>query len=777
MSPSKCLLLLGVSGLVLTGAARAGAAEESLPKPPPAFAGKIDIDRDKSTPDWPKAVKPRDGAPNVVVILLDDVGFSATSALGGPVSTPELDKLAAGGLRYNNFHVNSMCSPTRASLLTGRNSHKVGFGNITELAAGYPGYTSILRKDSAGIAEVLRQNGYATAAFGKWHNTPVWEAGPTGPFDHWPTHLGFEHFYGFVKAADSQYEPQLFRDTVPVEPTRTPAQGYHFTTDIVDEAVSWLHQEDAVTPEKPFFIYFAPGATHAPLQVPQQWVDKYKGKFDAGWDKIREETYKRQKQIGAIPANAELTPRPAELPAWDSLTPDQKKLLARQAEVYAGFLEHTDYEVGRLLKAIADEGKGDNTLVLYVVGDNGASFEGGLEGSDFAGLDGKPEPLETRLQEAGKLGGELVFNSYATAWGWAFDAPFQWGKQVASHLGGTTDPLVVSWPGHIKDGGAVRGQFSHVTDIAPTIYEAAGVAFPKSVDGAEQIPLDGTSLLPSIASAKAPTAHTIQYFEMLGNRGIYKDGWWAGARHLLPWRSAQQIHSAKIGDRPWELYNLNEDYSQAHDLAEKNPGKLKELVELFDEEAKRNNVYPLAPRWDRPPSPSDNRTLFVYRPGAERIPENILPPLRGRAYALTAEVSIPDARTEGVIVADGGRFGGFSLYVKDGKLIYEASAAGHTVGKIVAEKLPLGDARIVVELQPDEAGGDAGPALFGPARAATARLSVNGKPAGETHLVNASAFSHESLEVGKDLSSPVSPDYSAPFVFTGKIDKVTLQLK
>ena len=778
MSQSVSWRALAAGAAILTSLSTPALAYEALPKPDAPFAGVVDADRDKSKPDWPKPVTAPKGAPNVVLILLDDVGFGATSALGGPVSTPELDKLAGQGLRYNNFHVNAMCSPTRASLLTGRNSHQAGFGNITELAAGYPGYNSIWRKDTAGIAEVLRLNGYSTAAFGKWHNTPVWEAGPTGPFDHWPTHLGFEHFYGFVKAATSQYEPQLFRDTEPAEPRKTPAQGYHLTTDIVDEAVGWLHQHDAVTPDKPFFVYFAPGATHEPLHVQKKWIEKYKGKFDKGWDKIREEVFAREKKLGVIPANAELTPRPAELPAWDGLTRDQQKLLAHQAEVYAGFLEHTDYEIGRLLQAIKDQGQADNTLVLYVVGDNGSSVEGGLEGRDLRTVTGQPEPLEVRLKETDKLGGELVANHYASAWAWALNAPFQWGKQVASHLGGTTDPLVVSWPGHIKDPGAVRSQFSHVIDIAPTIYDAVGITFPATVDGVAQNPLQGTTLLPSIADGKAPTTHSVQYFEMLGNRGIYKDGWWAGSRHLIPWEVFAKIGNSPVTGHPWELYNLKEDYSQAHDLANKNPEKLKELIALFDQEAKRNNVYPIAPRWAGQPSPADNRKKFVYRDGVSRLPNSVIPALRGKAYTLTAEISIPSAKAEGVVVSNGGRQGGFSLFIKDGKLVYEATANGHSAGKIVSsEPLAAGKATIAVDVVPDQAGNDSGPAFFAATRSAKAALTVNGKPAGQTDIVNAVGSGRESFDVGQDLGSPVSADYATPFAFTGAVHTVTIDLK
>ena len=440
--------------LVLSSVSTSLSAQDSLPKPDPAFHGKIAVKREEAIPSWPEQPKAPAGSPNIVVILLDDVGYGATSVFGGPVQTPALEKLAASGLRYNRFHVNALCSPTRASLLTGRNNHQVGFGTVADSASGYPGYNSIWPKSTVSTAEVLRENGYSTAAFGKWHNTPSWEINPTGPFDHWPTSLGFEYYYGFLAGASSQWEPRLYRNTTAVETPSTPEQGYHLTTDLTNDAIRWLHQHDAVVPDKPFYLYFATGATHAPHHVPQQWIDKYKGKFDQGWDKLREETFAREKKLGVIPADAELTPRPKELPAWDSLPADERKLLAHQAEVYAGFLAQTDYEVGRLLQAIQDEGKADNTLVFYIVGDNGASGEGGLDGYENGGpYISKTASIATRLEHEDQFGGEFFSNHYSAAWAWGLDAPYQWTKQVASHLGGTRDPLIVSWPAHIKDAG------------------------------------------------------------------------------------------------------------------------------------------------------------------------------------------------------------------------------------------------------------------------------------------------------------------------------------
>lgn len=769
----KTAILAGGALASLVG--QSANAAETLPPPDPGFTGKIDVSRDKSVPAWPRGVTAPKGAPNVVLILLDDTGFSAASTFGGAVATPELDRLAASGLRYNSFHVNALCSPTRAALLTGRNNHQVGFGSVSDNATGFPGYNSVWNKDMVSVAEVLRRNGYSTAAFGKWHNTPQWEISPVGPFDRWPTSLGFEYYYGFMAGADSQWQPRLWRNTVPVEPPATPVQGYHVTTDLTNDAVHWLHQHDALAQDKPFFLYFAPGATHSPHHAPQEWVDKYKGSFNQGWDKLREETFERQKKLGVIPATAELTPRPKELPAWDSLNSEQKKLLAGQAEIFAGFLAHTDYEIGRLMKAIEDEGQADNTLVLYIVGDNGASAEGGLEGSYAGAAEGGPQGVEQRLKRVDDPSGELFTNNYASAWAWATNTPFQWTKQVASHLGGTRNPLVVSWPSKIRDKGGVRGQFQHINDIAPTIYDVAGIRFPETVDGVKQVPLEGTSLSYTFNDAAAPGTHTTQYFEMVGNRGIYKDGWWAGARHLLPWKR-DAWETAEIGQHPWELYNLNEDYSQAHDLAAKNPKKLQELVALFDSEAERNNVYPLIPRRGKQPSPADGKTTFTYREGVNRIPARVAPNVSGRSHTITADIEVPERGAEGVIIAEGGRFGGFTLYVRDGRVIYESNSSGAIRDRIVSSvPLPTGKVRIVLDYTADAA--TAKPAADRKVKSGSGKLLVNGAAAGEARFAIYWGYSNETLDVGSDTGSPVSTDYASPFTFTGKVDKVTIQLK
>ncbi len=759
-------------------------ADNSLPQPAPVFHGKIDPNRDNSIPDWPAPPTAAKGAPNIIVILLDDVGFGAASVFGGPVKTPAIEQLAAGGLRYNRFHVNSLCSPTRASLLSGRNDHSIGFGIVEEGASGYPGYNGIWPQSAASIAEILKQNGYSTAAFGKWHNTPLWEVSPAGPFDHWPTSLGFEYFYGFLGGADNQWHPRLFRDTTAVEPPNNP--GYHLTTDLADDAIHWVREHDAVAPQKPFFLYFATGATHEPHHVPQEWVDKYKGQFDGGWDKLREATYARQKEFGIIPASAELTPRPTEIPGWDTLDSSQKKLLAHQMEVYAGFLAQTDYEVGRMLDQVRAAGHKEDTIVFYIVGDNGASGEGGLEGLDARSATGESAPLEKRLEQADELGGELFRNHYAVAWAWACNTPFQWTKQVASHLGGTRVPLIVSWPGHLSDAGALRTQFHHVTDIAPTLFELAHVQFPDTVNGVKQIPLAGVSMVYSFTHADQPSAHTTQYFEMLGNRGIYKDGWWAGSRNMLPWK----IDLSGANDpskNPWELYNLDADYSQAHNLASANPEKLKEMEALFDSEARKYNVYPLVPTSARHPILAGSAKSFVYRSGVERIGLYAAPQFAGRAHRITANINVPASGAEGVILAEGGRFGGFTLFVKDRRVIYAVNSFGNNAGRIVSsDLLQPGATQVVLEFTPEDAkpgraaiAGGAVSATYalrsiGPG---TAHLWINGKPSGDAPIASLGGYTFESLDIGSDLGTAVSSVYQSPFKFTGSIDTVRVDFK
>jgi arylsulfatase A-like enzyme len=745
------------------------------PAKPNALSEDGGGDSAKVLPSWPKEVTANPGAPNVVLILVDDVGFSATSTFGGAIDTPNFDSLAKIGLRYNEFHVNSLCSPTRASLLTGRNSHQVGFGTVAESASGFPGYNSVWPKSTASIAEVLKEAGYNTAAFGKWHNTPTWQVSPAGPFDRWPTGLGFQHFYGFLAGYDNQYYPRLFRDTVPVEPPATPKQGYSLTTDITNDAICWMHEQEAVAPDKPFFLYYAPGATHTPHQVPKSWIRKYKGQFDAGWDQIREETFRRQKRLGVIPTNAELTARPPGLPAWDSLSADEKKLLSHQAEVYAAFTEQTDYEIGRLLKDIHDSGKSSNTLVIEIFGDNGASAEGGLQGYDARDAQGKPLSIKQRLAHSDDDGSEVYMNHFAAAWAWALSSPFQGTKMDAAHLGGTRDPMIISWPDKIPHGGGLRSQFQHVNDIAPTIYEAAGVKAPDVVNGVKQLPLEGSSLLYTFDHPNEPSHHHVQYFATLGNRAIYKDGWWAGKHYWSPWDK----QSDGSVDPPWELYNLNDDYSQAHDVAAKYPAKLKELETLFDAEARRNNVYPMFQPFSKQPLPAGDKLRFVYREGVERLPNAVAPHIVGRKHSIEADIEVPAQGTNGVIIAQGSRYGGFTLFVKNQHVVYEINAFGNSAGRLVSKAaLKPGKAHILLEVEPQASPDPKSAKSPQTVEPGDALLTINGILQGKANFTNINGASYtETLDVGCDLGSPVSSAYQSPDRFTGKIDQVTIELK
>ena len=770
--------------IFLTAGVRSLLGQDVLPKADPRFTGKVDIDARKSAPEWPKGPSAPKGAPNIVLILVDDIGFCATSTFGGPISTPNFDKLAAAGLRYNAFAVNAICSPSRASLLSGRNAHQVGFGSIAELPAGYPGYNTLWPKSAASVAEVLKDNGYSTAAFGKWHNTPVWQVSPAGPFDRWPTGLGFEYFYGFLTGSDTQYYPRIYRNTTPVEPPTSVEQGYHFTVDIANDAIRWLHLHDAVASDKPFFIYFATGATHTPHQVPKEWVDKYKGRFDEGWDKLREENFERQKKLGVIPANAKQTPRPVGLPAWNSLSIAEQRLLAHEEEVYAGYAAQADHEIGRVLQAIQEEGQNDNTIVLWIFGDNGGSAQGGPLGRDAHDVTGNPKSLEDRLTAENELGSELFMNMYAASWAWAESSPFQGTKEDASHLGGTRDPLVISWPAVIKDRGGLRSQFSHVNDIAPTLYEVAGITPPKVVNGVPQIPLEGTSLVYTFHHPNEPSHHHMQYFATNGNRAIFKDGWWAGDRRKSTWEPDGDLASASAVAQDydiheWELYNLNTDYSQADDLARKYPEKLEEMKKLFDEEAKRNEVYPLLPGTEPLPTPQQGgKTTFTYREGVERLRNAVAPMLLGKAFTITADVEIPADGANGVIIAQGGRYGGFTLFVKNNHVFYEMNAFGNLAGRIVSsDPLPAGKAHIVLRLAPDsvqkvelfedpEVGSQPG----------SGTLLIDGKPEGIGRFTNVNGRSRETLDIGCDLGSAVVQEYQSPNRFTGRVERVTIRL-
>jgi len=780
------VLLGGAAGLAASGLSGTEIAQgqqapsgDQLPRPQPPFGGTIAPDYRNAREDYPQPVQAPQGAPNVVVILLDDCGFGQPGTFGGPIPTPNLDKLAAQGLRYNQFHTTAICSPTRVALLTGRNHHQSGNGTITELSTGFPGYHSIWGKDVASVAEVLRQNGYATGAWGKWHNTPDWETSPIGPFERWPTGLGFEYFYGFHGGETSQWEPQLVRNTTPVEPTRKPEQGYHLTEDLTDDAVAWVARLKSIAPDKPFFLYFATGGVHAPHHAPKDWIDRFKGQFDNGWDRVREETLERQKKLGVVPANTMLTPRPSEIEAWDSLSPDAKRLYARQMEVFAGFLAHTDHHVGRLLDALRTLPDPDNTLVIYIAGDNGPSAEGSLTGTtnNMMTQNGVPDDVASQLPEIDELGGPKHENHFAVGWAWAGSAPFAWMKRVPSHLGGTRNGTVISWPKRIADKGGLRTQFHHCIDVVPTIYEAVGVKFPETINGVKQVPLAGVSMAYTFEQPNARSARTTQYFETGGHRAIYHDGWMACARHGVPW---VLLGSSPFDKDPWELYDLMKDFSQANNLAASNPQKLKELQARFDDEARRFNVYPLddrfAERASNPhrPSVTRGRTNFSYAAGATRIPEGSAPPVYRRSHRIAAEIERPQDNAEGVIIACGGSGAGYTLYVKDGRLVYEYNFFGKNRYKVTSDK-PLPTGKIQVAFDYSQGDGKE------PTSGGIAKLSINGQPAGEGRIERVAPVrfsATETLDIGMDLGATVSETYhaQAPFAFTGKINRVTVEL-
>lgn len=740
---------------------------------------------DAKDPDtkFPKIepLRPPRGAPNVLVVLIDDVGFGASSAFGGPCATPNLEKLADNGLKYNRFHTTALCSPTRQAFLTGRNHHSVGMGAITEFATGAPGQNSMRPNDAAPLAEILKLNGYSTAQFGKCHEVPVWEVTPVGPFDRWPSGGGgFEYFYGFIGGETNQWYPALFEGTTPVEPEKTPEDGYHLTEDLTDKASKWIHQQKSLMPDKPFFIYFAPGATHAPHHVPKKWIDQYKGKFDQGWDKVREETLARQKTLGVIPRDAELTKRHPEIPAWDSISREMKPVLARQMEVYAGFLSHTDEQVGRLIDSLADLRILDDTLIYVVIGDNGASAEGSLQGTynemvtitGFGHLE-TPAFLREHLE---KFGGPEAYNHYAVGWAHAMNAPYQWTKQVASHFGGTRNGTIVHWPNGIKAKGEVRSQFFHVIDFAPTVLEAAGLPEPSSVHGVAQKPLEGVSMAYSFDDAEAEERHETQYFEMFGNRGIYHKGWTAVTKHRTPWETGQ-VKLPAFDDDNWELYDTNRDWSQSKDLAKEQPKKLAELQRLWMVEAVKYNVLPLDDRFAERANPDlagrpqlvrgDRQLLFG---GMGRLTENTVVNYKNKSHAVTAEIVVPDSGAEGVIIAVGGSIGGWSLYAKDGKLKYCYNFFGLNQYYVESKSaLPAGKHQVRMEFNYD--GG-------GLAKGGGVTLYVDGKPVGTGRVEQTEpmAFSaDETLDIGAEAGSPVTKDYSTR-KFSGTVNWVQIDV-
>ena len=776
----KHATLLAALSLVLGAVcAPTARAQDVLPKPAPPFKGTIGQTVTESQADYPKPLAAPAGAPNVLLIILDDVGFGHAGTFGGAVATPTLDRLAAGGLRYNQFHTTALCSPTRGALLTGRNHHSIGTGVIIELGTGFPGYTGIVPNSTAGLPEILRQNGYTTAAFGKWHNTPDVEITPSGPFDRWPTGKtwGFEYFYGFMNGETHQNYPVLYRNTTPVAQPKSPEAGYHVTEDLVDDAIAWLNQVNATNPNKPWFMYFSTGGIHGPHHTPKAYREKYQGKFDAGWDTYRQETFARQQQLGVIPAGAKLTPRPKEIPAWADQPENAKRVYRRLMENYSGFLEHTDVEVGRLIAAIDKAGEMDNTLIFYIVGDNGASGEGGLEGTvnEIASLNGIQLGLAGLEAKFDEIGGPKTEPHVPVGWAWAANTPFQWTKQVASHFGGTRNGVVVHWPKGIRETKGLRTQFHHVIDVAPTLLEAAGIKEPKVVNGVEQKPIEGVSMLYSFNDGTAKSQRTVQYFEMFGNRGIYQDGWMATTRHgRLPWGAGSP---GGFDDDPWELYNIAEDFSQADNLAARHPEKVKALQAAFLVEAKKYNVLPLddrlAERFDASlrPNPLAGLKRFTYGPGVSGISESAVLNTHGVPFSVTAEVEVGEAGSDGVLAAIGGITSGWSLYVKNGRPTFYYNFFEVDHARIQSsEALPKGTSTVRMEFTPVEPG---------PGKPADVKLFVNGKETGKGRVAKTVPFRYsvEPFDVGRDTVSPVTEDYKVPFAFQGRIEHVTIEVK
>jgi arylsulfatase len=745
-----------------------------LPIKEPTYPPVTELDARNATPPARFEVTPPPKAPNVVVVLIDDIGFGHASAFGGPISMPTLERLAARGLRYNRFHTTALSSPTRMALLTGYNHHSNNTGAIMEVATAFPGNTGIRPQTITPVAEVLRLNGYSTAAFGKYHETPPWEGSVSGPYDRWPTGSGFDKFYGFIGGETNQWHPMVYDGTTRVYPN-VDEPGYHFTTDMTNQALTWMNTQQSLTPEKPFFLYFATGATHAPHHAPKEYIAKYRGKFVQGWDKLREETLERQKKLGIVPENTVLAPKPAAIKDWATLSADEKQLFERQMEVFAGFAEHTDHEVGRLVDALEARDELDNTLFFYIVGDNGSSAEGGMIGmfNENTYFNSVQETLEMQLERIDKLGTEETYNHFAAGWAVAGNTPFTWTKQVASNFGGTRNGMVIHWPAGIKARNEIRSQFHHVIDVAPTVYEATGIPAPRMVNGIEQRPIEGVSMAYSFENASAPGTRTTQYFEMIGNRAIYHDGWFAGTIHKAPWEAAPR---RPLAEDVWELYNVEEDFSQAVNLAEKNPAKLEELKKKFMEEAVKFNVLPIddrsIERFDpviagRPDLMNGKTKLELYA-GAKGIPENAFINIKNTSLTITADVEVP-ANASGVLICQGGDFGGWTLYMLDGRPAYTYNWVGLEMYTVAArEKLAAGRHTITFDFAYEWGRGGGGKGT----------ISRNGVAIGEGLIkkTNSNTFGiDESADVGVDENTPVFPGYKNREKFTGKINKITIE--
>lgn len=753
--------------------------EPILPRPDFKYKGNVGRTISESdAPQFPAPVKAPAGAPNIVLILIDDAGYGQFGTFGGAIETPALDRVAKSGLRFTRFHTTALCSPTRAALLTGRNHHSVNNGVITEAATGYDGYTGIIPNSAGTIAQILRQYGYATAWFGKNHNTPDWETSMNGPFDRWPSGYGFDYFYGFMGGDADQWHPTLYENHNLVEPSTDP--NYILTTDLTDRAITWLRRTRSIDQKKPYFLYMATGATHAPHHVTPAYLAKFKGKFDGGWDEYREETFKRQQQLGVVPKNATLTPRPKELPAWNSLSEPQKKLFARMMEVFAAFTAETDHEMGRLLDVVLSLPDADNTIVIYQVGDNGASAEGGLVGllNENSFFNGVPESLEDNLKHIDELGGPKHFNHFPAGWAWAMNTPFQWTKQIASHLGGVRNPIVISWPKRITDRGGIRNQFHHVIDIAPTIYEAAGITPPITMNGVTQQPVEGVSMVYAFADAGAKDQRRQQYFEMFINRGMYADGYWAASRVSVPWETGEK--QIDPDQALWELYDLNSDFTQANNIAASNPTKLRELQDLWWAEAAKHKVLPMDPRkivrlsaeLQGRPTPTKGLTHFEYYPGTEALPSGSAPNLLNKSWSITAEVVGGKGKPQGAVFVMGGSDGGYGIYLVKGKPVFVANFLGRTYTRVESSKvIPSTTSSIRADFAYD--GGGMG-------KGATLTLYIDGEKVGEGRVEHTQALTlglGGTLDIGVDTGSAVDEAYAPPYRFTGKITKVSVDLK
>jgi arylsulfatase len=749
-----------------------------IPEPPRPTYTEIDARKVAMPPRF--EVRAPDGAPNVVIVLIDDLGFGVPTAFGGPVPMQTLDRLARDGLRYNNFHTTALCSPTRAALKSGRNHHTVNMGFITEMATGMPGSTGQIPNSTAPLAEMLRLNGYSTAAFGKWHETAAWEASVSGPFDRWPTRQGFDKFYGFIGGETNQWAPFLYNGTAVVELPDDP--DYHFMTDMTNQAVAWIKYQKALTPQKPAFVYFAPGATHAPHHVPKEWIARWRGKFDQGWDKLREESLARQIELGVVPRGTKLAPKPPAIKDWDALSADEKRLFARQAEVFAAFAEYTDHEVGRMLEAFEAVGEADNTLVFYIAGDNGTSGEGGQNGlfNEYTYFNGVPETVADMLKKIDQWGGPETYPHMAAGWSVALNAPFGWMKQVPSDFGGTRNGMVVSWPRGIKSKNGIRSQFGHVIDVAPTILEAVGLPEPKVVNGTPQIPMEGASLVYSFEDAKAKERRTTQYFEIAGNRAIYHDGWFARTIHKAPWEAKPR--RTLEDNSAWQLYDVRSDFSLANDLAAQNPQKLAELQAIFLQQAEKYHVLPMDDRvFERldgasvgRPDLMGSRTSMTLAEGMTGMMESVFLNVKNRSKTITAEVEVPQGGANGTILAQGGRFGGWSLYIKDGVPGYAYNFLGLEQTSIVADK-PLAPGKATVKFDFAYDGG-------GPGKGGMGTLYVNGEKVAESRIEHTQAglFSaDETADVGIDLGTPVVEAVGAEHAsrFSGQIPKVTVEVR